>query len=63
MTRGHTATGSEWPMRGRTTSLAPGIEAAVSLPAASGTRGSSAPWMTRVGAVTLGSVFFRLPEA
>ena len=63
MTRGQTATGSAWPMRGSTTSCAPGIEAAVSSPAASGTSGSSAPWMTSVGALTLASVFLRLPEA
>ena len=50
-------------MRSSTTSLAPGMVAAVSSPWASGSRGSSAPWITNVGAVTLGSVFLRLPDA
>ena len=45
-----------------TMSFAPGICAAVSRPAATGTSGSAAPWITSVGALILGSSQRRSPE-
>src|SRR5882757_23819 len=40
---GHIAIGKAWPMRSIMTSLAPGTDAAVSLPPAGGTSGSTVP--------------------
>ena len=44
--RGHNATGKSCPMPSITSSVAPRILAANSCPAATGTSGSSLPWMT-----------------
>ena len=46
---GQAPSGRSWPMPGMTTSRAPGMAAAVAFPPATGTSGSSAPWMTTVG--------------
>jgi hypothetical protein len=60
---GHIGIGSAWPMPSIIRSLAPGIEAAVSLPPSGRTSGSTVPWITSVGAFTARSRSLRLPEA
>src|SRR6185312_15501904 len=60
---GHIRIGSACPMPSIIRSLAPGIEAAVSLPPSGRTSGSTVPWITSVGALTNASRFLRLPDA
>src|SRR5262249_58695258 len=60
---GHIGIGNACPMPSIINSFAPGTDAAVSLPPSGRTSGSTVPWITRVGAVTLRNRSLRLPDA
>ena len=60
---GHIAMGIACPIRGIVTSFAPGIAAAVALPAARRTGGSASPWMTSAGTFTVARRAVQSPDA